>query len=276
MGVIAQERESDGAWTIGCFGAAALGVLLLTLFTFFGSFTNVGVGEIGIVKHFGAVDQAHPDVFDPGFHMKVPFRDDVVIFDTRIQRVDIENVSAASRDGITITTHLVLNYHIDAKNAPLILQNVGAGYANTVVSPAIQQAYKDISGSYVALDMIQKRQELADKAQQTLAAKVQPYWVIVDSLSIVNLDFPKDFDDALRATQVANQNRAKASQDQERSKIEAETALIVAQGAANAQKAQATTLTPEYLQLQAIQKWNGQLPTYLTPGAAVPFIGAVK
>ena len=39
--------------------------------------------------------------------------------------------------------------------------------------------------------------------------------------------------------------------------------------------AQATTLTPEYLQLQAIQKWNGQLPQYLTPGAAIPFIGSL-
>ena len=42
------------------------------------------VGEVGIVKHFGAIDLDHPDVFDPGIHLKVPFRDDVVIFETRI------------------------------------------------------------------------------------------------------------------------------------------------------------------------------------------------
>ena len=36
---------------------------------------------------------------------------------------------------------------------------------------------------------------------------------------------------------------------------------------------QATTLTPEYLQLQAISKWNGQLPQYLTPNTPLPFIG---
>lgn len=265
-------EQTPSPLKLGCFAVAGVATLLFALFVFFGSFTNVGVGEIGIVKHFGAVDVNHPDVFQPGFHIKVPFKDDVVIFDTRVQRSDVENVQAASRDGITITTHLVLNWHIDAKNAPLILQNVGAGYTNTVVAPAIQQAYKDVSGSYVALDMIQKRQELADKAQAVLAAKVSPYFVIVDSLSILNLDFPKDFDDALRATQVANQNRAKAVQDQERAKTEADTALIVAQGLANSQKAQATTLTPEFLQLQAIQKWNGALPTYMTSGAGVPFI----
>ena len=53
------------------------------------------------------------------------------------------------------------------------------------------------------------------------------------------------------------------------------TPLIIAQGQANAQKAQATTLTPEFLQLQAVQKWNGQLPQYLTPNTPLPFIGSL-
>src|SRR5205823_1098773 len=67
-------------------GLSAVGVVaaLFLLIVAFGSFTQVGVGEVGIVKHFGAIDPEHPDVFDPGIHTKVPFRDDVVIFDTRI------------------------------------------------------------------------------------------------------------------------------------------------------------------------------------------------
>ena len=75
------------------------------------------------------------------------------------------------------------------------------------------------------------------------------------------------------ATQVANQQNLQAKQLQEKARTEAETALIVAQGLANAQKAQATTLTPEYLQLQAINKWNGVMPQYLTPNTPLPFIG---
>lgn len=258
------------------FGLAiAAGVLgLIAIGFLFASFAPVGVGQIGIVKHFGAV-ATPPEVFDPGFHFKLPGRDDVVVFDTRVQRVDVENVQAASKDGITINTHLVVNFHIDARSAPLILQNVGPGYSSTILAPAIQQSYKDVSGTFAALDMIQRRQELADKAQQGLVAKMQPYYVIVDQLSIINIEFPKAFDEAIQATQIANQSRLKAQQDQERSKIEADTALIVAQGQANAQKAQATTLTPEFLQLQAIQKWNGALPQYLTPGSAVPFIGGI-
>jgi regulator of protease activity HflC (stomatin/prohibitin superfamily) len=256
---------------------AALVVLFIAValvLGLFASFTSVGVGEVGIVKHWGAV-ASPPEVFDPGIHNKLPFRDDVVIFDTRVQRADIDNVSAASKDGITVTTHLVVNFHIDARNTPLILQNVGPTYSNTILQPAIQQAYKDVSGTYAALGMIQRRQELSDTARNLLVQKVSPYFIVIDALSIVNLDFPKAFDDAIQQTQIANQSRLKAQQDQERSKIEAETALIIAQGQANAQKAQATTLTPEYLQLQAVQKWNGQLPQYLTPNTPLPFIGTL-
>ena len=49
--------------------------------------------------------------------------------------------------------------------------------------------------------------------------------------------------------------------------------LFRSEGLASAQKAQAQTITPEFLQLQAIQKWNGQLPAYLTPNIPLPFIG---
>jgi len=257
-------------------GIGAVGVVfaLFVIFAAFGSFTQVGVGEVGIVKHWGAIDPQHPDVFDPGIHAKVPFRDDVVIFETRIQKEQVD-ASAASKDGVTIHSTIAVNFHIDASKAPLILQNIGPNYKDRIIDQQIQQAFKDVTGQYAGLELIQKREEVANKAKETLRDKLAPYFVIVDEFTIPNYEFPKEFDAAILATQVANQQNLQAKQLQEKARTEAETALIVAQGLANAQKAQATTLTPEYLQLQAIQKWNGQLPQYLTPNAALPFIGTV-
>lgn len=265
----------DGVGALAALGCVGLGAVFVLLVLVFGAFANVGVGEVGIVKHWGAIDQAHPDVLAPGFNVKMPFRDDVVYFDTKVQRANVEKLQAASKDGITVTTDLAINFHIDPANAPLILQNVGSFDAlrGNILSPAVTQAYKDVTGTYEALAMIQKRQELADKAKEVLQAKVRPYFLLIDAVSITNLEFPKTFDDALQQTQVANQNRLKAQQDQERTKIEAETARIQAEGLAAAQKAQAVSITEEYLRLQSIQKWDGKLPQYLTPGAAIPFIG---
>ena len=257
-------------------GISVVGIVaaLFLIIVAFGSFTQVGVGEVGIVKHFGAIDPSHPDVFDPGIHTKIPFRDEVVIFETRIQKEQID-ASAASKDGVTITSTIAVNFHIDAAKAPLILQNVGPNYKDRIIDQQIQQAYKDVTGQYAGLELIQKREEVANKAKETLKDKLLPYFIIVDEFTIPNYEFPKEFNDAILATQVANQQNLQAKQLQDKARTEADTALIVAQGLANAQKAQATTLTPEYLQLQAIQKWNGQLPQYLTPNTALPFIGTL-
>jgi regulator of protease activity HflC (stomatin/prohibitin superfamily) len=256
-------------------GLSAVGIVVLLVFILgvFGSFTQVGVGEVGIVKHFGAINPDHPDVFDPGIHTKVPFRDDVVLFDTRIQKEQVD-ASAASKDGVTIHSTIAVNFHIEAAKAPLILQNIGPNYKDRIIDQQIQQAFKDVTAQYAGLELIQKREEVAVKARTTLKDKLAPYYIVVDEFTIPNYEFPKEFNDAILATQVANQQNLQAKQLQEKARTEAETALIVAQGLANAQKAQATTLTPEYLQLQAINKWNGQLPQYLTPNTPLPFIGA--
>ena len=256
-------------------GLSAVGIVVLLVFILavLGSYTQVGVGEVGIVKHFGAINPDHPDVFDPGIHTKVPFRDDVVIFDTRIQKEQVE-ASAASKDGVTIHSTIAVNFHIDAAKAPLILQNIGPNYKDRIIDQQIQQAFKDVTAQYAGLELIQKREEVAIKARTTLKDKLAPYYIVVDEFTIPNYEFPKEFNDAILATQVENQQNLQAKQLQEKARTEAETALIVAQGLANAQKAQATTLTPEYLQLQAINKWNGQLPQYLTPNTPLPFIGA--
>ena len=267
---VAQGRSPAGPVIgVGVVGIAALLVLVIAIF---GSFTQVGVGEVGIVKHFGAIDTDHPDVFDPGIHTKVPFRDDVVIFDTRIQKEQVDS-SAASKDGVTIHSTITINFHIEAAKAPLILQNIGANYKERIIDQQIQQAFKDVTAQYAGLELIQKREEVAIKAKGVLKDKLSPYFIVVDEFTIPNYEFPKEFNDAILATQVANQQNLQAKQLQEKARTEAETALIVAQGLANAQKAQATTLTPEYLQLQAINKWNGQLPQYLTPNTPLPFIG---
>ncbi len=264
-----QPRSTGPAIGLAVVGVAGLLVLIIAIF---GSFTQVGVGEVGIVKHFGAIDPDHPDIFDPGIHTKVPFRDDVVLFDTRIQKEQVES-SAASKDGVTIHSTITINFHIEAAKAPLILQNIGPNYKERIIDQQIQQAFKDVTAQYAGLELIQKREEVATKAKTVLKDKLVPYYIIVDEFTIPNYEFPKEFNDAILATQVANQQNLQAKQLQEKARTEAETALIVAQGLANAQKAQATTLTPEYLQLQAISKWNGQLPQYLTPNTPLPFIG---
>ena len=212
---VAQGRSPAGP-AIG-FGVVGIAALLVLIIAIFGSFTQVGVGEVGIVKHFGAIDTDHPDVFDPGIHTKVPFRDDVVIFDTRIQKEQVDS-SAASKDGVTIHSTITINFHIEAAKAPLILQNIGANYKERIIDQQIQQAFKDVTAQYAGLELIQKREEVALKAKSVLKDKLTPYYIVVDEFTIPNYEFPKEFNDAILATQVANQQNLQAKQLQEKAK----------------------------------------------------------
>jgi regulator of protease activity HflC (stomatin/prohibitin superfamily) len=80
------------------------------------------------------------------------------------------------------------------------------------------------------------------------------------------------------ATQMAQQRQnevaqAKAEADKkiEDARGEAESILRVADAQAKANKLLAQSLTPEFVQYQAITKWNGELPK-MTGSSAVPFI----
>ena len=54
----------------------------------------------------------------------------------------------------------------------------------------------------------------------------------------------------------------------------AESVRLQAQAEADAIsiKAKALRDNPDIIQLNAIEKWDGQLPLYMTSGAAIPFV----
>jgi regulator of protease activity HflC (stomatin/prohibitin superfamily) len=109
-----------------------------------------------------------------------------------------------------------------------------------------------------------KREEVKQIAYTGLRDRLVKYDIVVDDFNIVNFAFSQDFETAIEQKTVAEQNKEKAQ-------IEAQTALIQAQAQADAQKIlkDSGSLTPEYLQFLAIQKWDGKVPSSTS---GVPFI----
>ena len=130
--------------------------------------------------------------------------------------------------------------------------------------PAIQEAFKATTAKFTASELIGKREAVKALAYSELKKRLGKYNIIVDDFNIVNFKFSDDFDAAIEQKTVAQQNKERAS-------IEAQTALVQAQGQVNAQQAlrEGGSLTPEYLNFLAVQKWNGVLPN-ATNG--VPFL----
>jgi regulator of protease activity HflC (stomatin/prohibitin superfamily) len=257
----------------------AVGVaIVIALAAFLQSYVLIDAGHVGVVTQFGAVTGA---VYEPGFHLKLPFAQDVQIFDVRTQKEQVE-ATAASKDLQAVKSVIALNYHLDATQASTVYQEIGIFYKERVIDPAIQEAFKSATAQFTAEELITKRTEVKNLAQSTLSEQLKRSHVIVDDLNIVNFDFSEAFNEAIEAKQVASQQVLTARQELEKSRVAAEQRLveakaradsqiIEAEAAAKAQQLQQQSLTELYIQNKAVDKWNGQLPQY-TGGTAIPFI----
>jgi regulator of protease activity HflC (stomatin/prohibitin superfamily) len=234
-------------------------VIFLVLILLVNTIGFVKAGNVGVVTRFGAVNR----VVYPGMIIKIPFVESINSMNTQTQKDQVD-ANSASRDLQTVQSTIAVNYHLDGSHAVSVYQNIGIDYQDKVIAPAIQETFKSITSQYTAEELITKREILRQQAQDSITKKLSKYSILVDNFNIVNFDFSQDFNNAIEQKQVAQQNLEKA-------KIEAQTATTQATGQANAQAIlkNSGSLTPEYIEFLAVQKWNGILPN-ATNG--VPFI----
>jgi regulator of protease activity HflC (stomatin/prohibitin superfamily) len=224
--------------------------LLLLFLPGIGIWTIVDAGHVGVVTRFGAVDR----VINPGFALKLPFIESIYAMETRTQKEQVDAL-AASKDLQQVKSTIALNFHLRGEKAVDVYQNIGEEYTDRIIAPAVQEAFKSTTSKFTASDLIGQREQVKQLAFNELKDRLGKYDIIVDDFNIVNFSFSQEFNDAIEQKTIAEQNKEKAQ-------VEAQTALIQAQGQADAQKKlkDSGSLSPEYLQFLAIQKWDGKLP----------------
>ncbi|HUH98819.1 MAG TPA: prohibitin family protein [Anaerolineales bacterium] len=229
---------------------------------------TVPAGFVGVVTRFGAVQR----IVQPGFGTKIPFIEDVVKMDVRTQK-DQTDATAASSDLQQVTSTIAVNYNLDPAYASTVYQSVGTDYADILIAPAIQNIFKATTAQFTAEQLIDQREQVRASAEAALKTQLIQYHVLVLNFNIVNFNFSDQFNQAIEAKQVAQQQVETAKQLLAKAQVDAQTAVAQAQGQADAQKAlkDAGSLTPEYLEFLAIQKWDGRLPAVVT-GGTTPFI----
>lgn len=238
----------------------------------------VPAGFQGVLKTFGAVDT----VLSPGFHLKIPFVQDVTLMETRTVKYEAE-ATAATKDLLDVTTRVALNYHLEVGAVGELYQTVGSDYQERIIVPAVQETVKAVTAKFDAAQLITDRPSVKQEIDEQLATRLAKNKIIVDTISLTDFKYPKEFNDAIISKQTAVQLKQKAENDLLRIEVEAKQARTVAEGQANAKieiamaDARAIELineqlekSPAYIQFKALDKWNGVLP--LVTGGAVPFV----
>lgn len=239
----------------------------------------VPAGHSGVVMTLGKVSD---QVLAEGFHFKAPFVQQVEMISNKIQKKEVA-ANAVSKDLQTVNSNVAVNFRVSNASSASVFQNIGRGYEDVVLLPAVQESMKSVSAKYTAEELITKREAVSEETKDTLESKVQEYGIIIEKFNIVNFDFTDEFNAAIEAKQVAEQNLLKTKTEQEQAlviaKTEAEKKVLTAQAEADAIKVKAqaqaeanrqlsASLNATLVEYQKVQKWDGKLPT-ATGGSAI-------
>ncbi len=238
-----------------------------------GAFIQIPAGYVGVVRSFGAVTGA---TLDPGLHFVTPVVNVVDLVDTRVQAIRFEGYTAASKEQQDLFLDATLNYHIDPRQAPKIIQDLGPNFEDTIIRPRFLDIPKSVTDDYPTAIVLNSRDEIRQKATDLLRAQLEPRGIIVDTINFENFSYSPAYNQAIEDKQVAQQQveteRQKLAQQEiiaqqkvATAKGDAESQIERARGEAESNKLVAASLTAAILQNRYIEKLSDQIQVMLVP-----------
>jgi len=278
---------------IVALGVSALAIAAMS----FGSFFVVDQGERGVVTRNGEIAY----VAEPGLHFKMPFVDGVSTVDIRSKAKTYDSVPSYSADQQTAVLAVSVNYAIPGDKAGLVYAEYGNedNLMSRLVERKLMAAVKNTFGGYTASRAITERAKLTADIQFALQEAVEGP-VVIEAVQIENIDFSDAYEAKIEERMSAEIEVQKLRQNAEREKVQAQITVTQAQAAADATRAQAEANAaavklqgeaeadairakgaalrdnPALVDLTAVEKWSGTLPTTMVPGASLPFVNVGK
>jgi regulator of protease activity HflC (stomatin/prohibitin superfamily) len=240
-----------------------IAIVLLAIMSNF--FVTVNAGERGVMMQFGEVQE---QILGEGLHVIVPIVHTVQKLSVRVQKQEI-SAEASSKDLQDVFADVALNWHIIPEEANAIFQQIGDEKAaiDRIINPAVEEILKAVMAKYTAEEIITKRGEVKAELDNFSIGRLATYHIAVDDISLVHVHFSQRFSDAVEAKQIAEQEAKKGEFLALKAAKEAEAKVNLAKGEAEVQRLLRENLTPELLQRQSIEKWDGKLPLIVGDGS---------
>lgn len=279
------KNKQKGSVEFAVFG---IFILVLLVIVFVASiFGIVGAGERGVKVRMGQI----VGTVEQGPYFKLPLIESVAKIDVRTRTIKNEYyvnedgkvlsnnpLESASKDLQDVKVSMVVNYKIDPSKVRNLYEQYRTeeNFEEQVLKPIIKKTAKEVTSLYTAEELVTKRSEYNSNIDSKLTAEFSNIGVIFEQSNITNLTFSNSFNQAIEAKVTAEQQALKAQNDLKRIEFEAEQKIATAKAEAEAIRISAQAINSQggadYVNLKAVEKWNGILPTQMIPGSAVPFI----
>lgn len=261
--------------------------------------TRVSPGTVGIKVVNGGSDRGVSDYpTQVGWVVYNPITTTVFEYPTFVQTVvwtkdaaeghpANEEITFTNKDKMVISVDVNLAYHLDATKVPAFYVKFRHDDLNTFTHSFLRSEARDAfnkhAGVYSIDQIMGDNADFIDKVKEALAARVEPYGVLIDQFGVIGAPRPPpsvsdQITASVHAAQLTTQKQAELMQVQadmakEREKTDtyARNTLTLAEAQALANRKLSESLTPNLIDLKRLEKWNGVLPQ-VSGGNGVPFI----
>jgi prohibitin 2 len=240
-------------------------IVTLIVATFLGlqTYHIVPPGHRGISVTLGRVNPAE---VPEGIVFKWPFIQRIIDFPIMQLKADGKAPSFSS-DLQNITFYYTVMYRVPAQQVVKLFQQYkGEPYA-TLIEPRVQEVVKQVTALSRAEDLVKNRERVKDDTLAKLRQAVGDVLQIVD-LSITNIDLSDQLEQAIEQKVVREQEALAKSFELDKEKKQAEITLVRAEAEAKAVgiKGEALKSSPEVIQLEIAQRWDGKAPMSVSVG----------
>lgn len=246
------------------------------------AFVVVPAGSRGVVFNvFGGVQEQERG---EGFHIVLPFLQEVTLFTAREQSVTFaaetnDSIEALSREGLDIGVDTTVRFRIIPDEADSIFQELGTDYVNTLIRPKVRSLVREVVANYNAADLISTQRTAAqEQIKQNLGESLESDNLELLDVLLRDIRIPATISAAIEEKQAAEQQVQIEENRRDQSRIAAERAVIEAEGkrdaaiAAAEGESRALTLrgeairsNPEIIQLEVAQRLAPSIQTIMLP-----------
>jgi len=215
---------------------------------------------------------------------------ELYLFPTFLQNYnwkDEQAITMQTSEGLSIRTDAGITYSIQPDNVVKVFQKYRLGIdeiTNTFLHNMVRDAMNEVSSTMTVEQIYGAQKEIfITKVNQIVKKEAAVTGIEVDKIYLVgSFELPPNVIASINSKIQASQNAMKVENEVATSRAEAQKTIVEAQAhgqqvlinaesQAKANKILAESLTKEFVEYQAILKWNGQLPT-MTGSNAVPFV----
>lgn len=236
---------------LGGLGAAALATAVGGIGLFNYSLYNVEPGHRAIIYNrlYGVLDR----VYAEGTHFCIPLVERPIIYDVRTRPRVLVSLSG-SRDLQMVNITCRVLSRPDVRMLPTIYRLLGKEYDEKVLPSIINEVLKSVVAHYNASQLITQREVVSRAVRDQLVERAKDFNILLDDVSLTHLSFGPEYEKAVEAKQVAQQQAERGKYVVLRALEEKKSTIIKAQGEAEAAKliGSAIKTNPAFLELRRI------------------------